>query len=190
MGGGGVVDTTVTATCPPIGALDGFVDETGFVAATGFLGIMVGDNAQGHTAQGFLTFDLSALVPGAVIDAATLEVGQYAISGAPYADLGSIWLDHVELGGTLVAADWGNTALDGNFALLSSTSALGTLRADVKDQVQADVHAGRTRSSFRLGFTALTDGDGVMDVAHLQDAEDAAGSGVLPTLIVRFAGPP
>ena len=175
-----------TVDLPPIGALDGFVDNTGYVTSTGLGGILVGDNSDDHVGQGFFTFDSSALPAGAEILKATLEIRQYGISGYPYADLGVIWLDHVELGGTLDAADWGAPALDGNFAVVSTTPATGPLTADVTDQVAADTHAGRTRSSFRLGFTALTDGDGNSDYAAFQDSEDSEGSGLLPRLTVRY----
>ena len=186
-GGGIVSNSALTTQLPPIGGLDGFVDDHGFVETAGWLGgILIGDNSGNATAQGFLTFDLAAIPAGAQILEATLEIRQFNVSGTPYASMGSLLVDHVDVGGTLDASDWGATALDGNFATASQTDALGVLLVDVRDPIQADVFAGRTKSSFRLGFTALSDGDNAQDTAHIQDSEDSEGSGVLPAVTVRY----
>jgi hypothetical protein len=185
--GGGGLGPVTTASMPPVGAMDGFIDNNGLVETTGWLGgILVGDSSLDNTAQGFLTFDIAALPNGADVVEATLTVRQFSTSGTPYPILGAVLIDHVDIGAGLDASDWGTPALDGNFDAVSQNGATGALSVDVTDQIQADVAAGRVRSSFRLGFTALTDNDGNQDTAHFQDSEDTEGSGVLPTLIVRY----
>jgi hypothetical protein len=192
-GGGGTRDTSldVSMNAPPVGGFDGYIVNTFPLPtpAPGLLpGILVGDLIDVES-RGFVTFDISLLPPSpAVVRAATLEVEQWQVTGNPYPSLGSVAVDHVNLGPTFDTLDYDAAALDPGFATLTSNGALTTYAIDVRSQVGADQVAGRTRSSFRLRFN-FPGGhpvNGNTDSGDFNDAENRGGSGLVPKLTIVY----
>ncbi len=118
-----------------------------------------------------------------------LRMHQSAVIGAPYATLGSVIVDHVDIGLTLDAADFGAAALQAGVGLLSSDATVGPKSLDVTSQVLADIAAARPRSGFRLRFPVASDADAADDFAQFNDGEDSFGNGLLPFLIVSYEAP-
>jgi len=187
-GGGGGPDITIDA--PPVAALDGSVSVTGVVNTTGVLvppgGIAVGDDVVDVAIRGFFAFDISGLPAGARVQAATLELRVIGSAGSPTPSLGNVLIDHVAIGPALDAGDYSSAALDAGFATVTSSSLPGTYILDVRSQVGADGIAGRTTSAFRVRFTSPTNNNTTVDVVLFQDAEDADGSGLLPSLTIAY----
>ena len=193
-GGGGSRDTSgdVTLNAPPVGGFDGFIANTlpvPSVFENTVPGIVVGDLFDIES-RGFLTFDIGLLPPPpAVVRGAVLEIEQWQVTGAPYPQLGSIWIDHVNLGITFDFLDYDLAPLDAAFATVTSNDALTTYSVDVRSQIGADQVAGRTRSSFRLRFNFpgghLVNGN--TDSADFNDAENHGGSGLVPKLTIVYS---
>jgi hypothetical protein len=183
--GGGLFDSPEIVSNQPA-TLDGYVTSSGIVVATGPNGIAVGDNAGDDGRRGFVRFSLAGIPGGAELVSATLHMAQAAVTGVPYATLGNVRVDHMDLGPGLDAGDYGLAALDLDIGALSSNAALEVKSIDVTAQVAADRIAGRPTSDFRLRFLAMTDLDGLIDSAQFEDLENNQGSGQVPLLTVVY----
>ncbi len=188
----------LTRTLASVSSLDGDVRGDGLVDTSG-VDLEVGDSGTADNAQykGFLSFDLSSLETNGLttsdrITSAELRVFQETGSGSPYTDLrlgGKHMLAaHVNYGPALNAGDFNTPILDdlGEFSaddaveFKSSPNALESARDDWTNRV------GRgSRSQFMFFFARATDGDGVLDVAHLLSSENAPP----PELKVKFLVP-
>jgi hypothetical protein len=177
-GGGG---PDVTVDLPSTASLDGWVRSDGNLAATG--NPITGDidaAAPGLGYRQFYSFDLSGLPSGATIVGATLSLYQAGSTGAPYAELGNVVVEHVDYGDMLDPTDYATTPLGGTAATLSTNATVGYKTVDVTARVAADVAAARSRSQFRLRFSTLdSNNDGGSDFAQFNDAEAAANRPVL-----------
>lgn len=186
----------VTFDALPLGAFDGYIENTlvpMVVPNDPVNGISVGDVyilwVGEFEVRGFVSFDISALPPPpANVRAATLAIRQFQLRGTPYPTLGSVVIDHVNMGAAFDAADFSSAALDPAFATVTSSGALGYYSVDVRSQIGADQIAGRTRSGFRLRFTNPLglNTNGVSDAADFNSTEDPEGSGNLPKLSIRY----
>jgi hypothetical protein len=182
--GGGESETVAILTS--LGAFDGFVTNTAVVDTNGAGAITVGDTdaTLAHVARGFVRFDRSAVPAGATILYATFQIHQAAVTGTPFATHGNLLLEHLSVGPSLDAADFGAAAV--TVGALSATPNLGYRTLDVTAAVLADIAALRTTSDFRLAFALGSDADGADDHVQFNDAEDHLGSGVRPTLFVAY----
>jgi hypothetical protein len=145
-----------TLVIPTTEAFDGYVGKIGNSDSTG-TEIFVGDYLA-NPARGLVGFSLAGVPSGATILGATLKMEQFDVRGVPYTDLGSILLDHVDLGAAIDGTDYGSPAIAAAFAVLSTTSALEDKQADVTAQVAQALALGLPRADFRLRFTAESDG--------------------------------
>lgn len=186
--GGGGADS-VTFTVASTASVDGFVTNTAFVDTGTPVSVGDTDGSFGNVARGFVQFDRSGIPVGATILSAVLRMHQSAVFGAPYASLGNVVVDHVVIGLSLDAADFGASALQADVGGLSSNATLGLRSLDVTTQVLADIAAARSTSDFRLRFPLASDADALDDYAQFNDGDDSFGNGILPLLVVRYTGP-
>jgi hypothetical protein len=164
---------------------DGYVTASGGVYTNSSNAIAVGDNSvEGR--RGFVRFSLGGIPGGAEVVSAVLYLAQADVSGTPYATLGTMRVDHMDLGAGIDAGDYFAAALVSDIGVLSANPLLETKALDVTLRVAADLTAGRTTSDYRLRFPLQDDGDAVVDTAHMEDMENHKGSGQLPLLVVTY----
>jgi hypothetical protein len=154
-------------------------------------GMFVGDIdgiVPGVSTRAVVGFNLvtAGIPPGATIQTATLALQQGAGAGTPYADLGNMLVDHVDLGAAIDASDYGANTLLSGFGVFSTDAAFVVKSLEVGARVQADVTAGRTFSDFRLRFATNSNGDGSDDYTQFVDTEDAFNQGQSPLLTVTY----
>jgi hypothetical protein len=181
QGGGG---NEVVLTSDPLN--DGFATQGGGYSA-GFL--LVGDETSNDGIVGLHRFPL-VLPAGATVVQAVLETYQFEVIGSPYAGLGDLRVDSIDLddgvGAGLDEGDYSSAAFSTVPGSLSSSSTLGPRSIDVTAAVQADVAAGRANSDFRIYFQSQTDGNGTEDQVKLISASDDGGTGRAPTLTITL----
>ena len=129
----------------------------------------------GTSARQFFSFDFSNIPTTATVDPAILRLYQAPQVGAPFNDLGSVVVDHVDYGTTLDNPpgdyDGGLLALMGVFST-SATTGYQTL--NVTTQVASDLASMRGYSQYRLRFSPLEiNNDTDPDYVQFTDAEDS-----------------
>ncbi|MDJ0976500.1 MAG: hypothetical protein QNJ98_18725 [Planctomycetota bacterium] len=122
-----------------------------------------GDLSNNTTRRAFYSFIVGDLPPGAQVQSAVLSAKQYLVVGTPFATLGDVIVDHVDLGPTLNAPDYSHVQWSLDIGTFSSSPDIGRRALDVTAAVRADVAAGRGVSSFRLRHRLQTDIDGQRD---------------------------
>lgn len=196
-GGGGTeaVDETIsvpTEVTLDVGAdvlMTGQASENGSGTRDAFPGpLMVGSRFSfiptPHTEafRALLTFDLSGIPAGSRILSAQLTVVQMLVEGNPYATQ-PLLVDHVDLGGSLDAADYDSIPLTAVIGALATDSSIGAKTMSATAAIQADVDAGRTAASFRGYFSSV----GGSHNTILQDPADVFSTGLqIPTLTIRY----
>ena len=169
--------------------LDGYVYSSNGATGTGSTKntvIRVGDNSFDQSRRGILSFPIPEVPAGAKIVEATLVVYQGMPGNMPY-DLGpNLFVDHVDLQGTLDKTDYESAPLHPAIGVLSTDAIPGARSLIVTEAVQSDVDTGRTSSEYRLWFSGATNGDGTTDSARFNDADDHLGNGIVPRLIIKW----
>ena len=182
-GGSEPSDTTITINSTP--TVDGTVVDTVLVDTSTFA-LQVGDTSGNSRKRGFLRFSLASIPAGATIGSAVLRVHQSFVFGTPYASLGNVVVDHMRIGSALDLGDFETPAVV--VGTLSSDATLGHKTLDVTSSVVADLAAALANTDFRLRASLLdTDSDGVADDSQWNDAEDTAGDGNVPRLVVTYS---
>jgi len=181
-GDGGPATTTVTLHSTP--TIDGTVID-GVLVNTSTYALQVGDTIAAAGKRGFLRFSITGIPSGATIVSAELRVHQSFVFGSPYASLGNVVVDQVQIGTALDLGDFGAVGVvEGT---LSSDASLGYKTLDVTDAVESDHMLAHPNTDFRLRTSLLlTDSDSVQDDTQWDDAEDTAGSGNVPLLVVTY----
>ena len=201
------LETLVTTGLP---GLDGHITEVPAfsgnlsvnVAQPSFPLLAVGETDGGgiHSIfKGFVSFDLSAVPAGAVIESATLNVHLLSAGGEVLGPLfGGAVMEHVTLDGALDEADYDAPSLTGQYVggndsptFLIQDEAPGYKSADITNEVRADVTAGRNVTSLRLRMRVLgSDADGAADVLRLGAFEaDDVSNERRPYLLIRYMLP-
>ena len=180
---GGPEETVVLRGDP---AREGSILSTGLPLPSAS-GLFVGDTSTNVSVRAFVSFPLVGIPAGATVVAARLEMAQGGVFGSPYAELGNLIVDHVDLGLALESLDYVNPAIRGEVGTLTFVATLGVYGLDVGERVQADLDAGRTRSEYRLLFEVPLSLDGGPDGSLWVDSADAGASGAPPRLTVTFA---
>ena len=120
--------------------------------------VLVGENEAQVQMQGFLSFDISAIPPDAVIKGVELDLSSAAIIGSPFPFQGSLCMYNYQYGNRLRASDycnynppgqlftWNYGTVSGPMTILPFTSA-GLVTA-----LQNQVDARSTRFQLRLQF--------------------------------------
>jgi hypothetical protein len=129
----------------------------------------IGDSSNSNsTYRGFVTFDLSAL-PAQTEGFSTAQLGMSVdnMRGSPFADLGSLVVEHVSFGS--ISLDAFNSAALSSAISLSSSATLGVgaqLDFDVLSPATADLPS-LGRSQFRFRFTTATNSDASGDLIEV-----------------------
>lgn len=190
IGCGGSGSDGIDLTITSVATFDGFVTNTGFSDTFSASAIAAGDTDGSfmNVSRGLVRFDRSTLPPGVTIQRAVLKMNQAAVAGAPYASLGDLVVDHVDLGAAVEATDFGGGLLTAQIGTLSTNATLGVKTVDVTDAVRADASAARPTSDFRLYFTVGTNANAADDFVTFNDAENHLG-GTVPVLVVTYRNP-
>ena len=146
-----------------------------------------GDEASNRVERGLISIILAPIPSGATIDSATLNIQGYVAFGAPYAEFGSMVMDHIDVGPGLDAGDFSGalTAAYRTVPDFTGTSGAPTLVGlDVKSAIIADIAAGRLTSSFRFQFNLAPSIDAAFDIVFI-DASPAVPL-TLPHVIVTY----
>lgn len=184
-GGSGGGSSPVTVSIPSTPAIDGVVSNLGAVSTSGVV-LRVGDEdlAQpGSTVVSYVSFDLAALPPQAVVTSAVLRIRLNNTVGAPEVGHGDVLVDDVDVGATLEAAD--PVAV---FATAVATLADDTAQSQflpLTARVSAALAAGRPRFQLRLRYALLTDADGANDWANYISG-DSPDPALVPLLVITY----
>lgn len=180
----------ITLTLPSEPTLDGFVMNDGeAVAHAG--GPAVGDIdfiQLGRAGRQFFSFEITNIPAGAELVSASLQLYQAGVSGDPFASLGSVVVDRIDLGASLDAGDYARPALQAQIGTVSADAALGYKTLDVTAAVEAERASGRPRFQIRLRFSNRdSDLDGEADLVAFSDAEQSCCPDQQPSrLVVTF----
>jgi len=174
-----VEEATVVSDVPTGGAVTEIVVPPPIQVGAG-----LGANIRIHRAV--FSFDLTSLPDGATIDSATLYMHQYNVIGSPYAQMGDLVVDHVDLGAGLDVADFDGGTIVEAFATLSSSPAIATYTVEVKERVEVDLFNGRTVSSFRIYFVTDESATVNQQLVSLADTQGGGPSNVDPMLLVDY----
>jgi hypothetical protein len=120
----------------------------------------VGDDNTNQALRAFFAFDLSSLA-GAHITQAQLDLSDYALSGNPFEWLRPLYVEEVNWGPTLDAADYG-AAAGANLATLNDGEGLDN-PIDVTGRVTSRIAGGGNSFGIRLRFETATNDDGAND---------------------------
>jgi hypothetical protein len=183
-GGGGPPPPTISLTILSTPDRDGMIVDATFVFPT--FDLQVGDSSSDNPKRGFLSFSHATIPPGAVLVSATLRVHQSGVHGTPYADLGNVIVDHIDIGPALDPTDFASPAILDSFATLSTDGTLVYRTLDVSARMAADLAAARGHTDFRLHTTPATDSDGSEDSSYWNDAEDTDANGNVPQLVIEY----
>ena len=191
----------VSVTLPSVARLDGSVDSQGVVDASS--GEMeIGRNASGYGVRGFLTFDVSTVVPlddteAIELVSADLSVYENNVNLDPWDSMGNARLEIVDAGDTLDVADFDRAAI-ADAGLASSASswlefhALSVTPAvqQVLDDTDPSALPELQWLQFRVRFEDDTDTNDATLTNHHWDlntaeATEPAASGPELTLVYR-----
>jgi hypothetical protein len=172
-----VVDSTLNLVALP--AFDSFipVPSPGSVQ-TGTNAIAGGDEPDNSSDRFYMSFDLSGLPAGATVVSATLTAQQVTVFLTPYADLGNLLLELVDLGPALDVPDFGTPPIPsrpGNL-ILSTSAVLEAKIADVAPEIAAARAAALTRLDLRARFQMASDGNNDADIVHFGSVEGGAAA--------------
>lgn len=126
--------------------------------------VCVGDSLSdpATTYKGLVTFDLNELGGAGGISAARLSLDVSNMFGDPFADLGSLTVEHVAYAQISLAA-FASAPLSVVGTMASSGEIGDRLGVDAVVAVNADL-GERRRSQFRFAFSSPTDDDGAADI--------------------------
>lgn len=169
--------------------LDGYVlddnssvdtDPVGGGPKTGDLDPILGPRL---VARQFYSFGWTNIPSTVNVRTATLRLYQANVEGFPYTNLGSVVVDHVNYGAALDSADYNAAALTSNIGTLSTNDTEEYKTLSVTTSVASDL-AGRTRSQFRLMFSAENSVNFDDDYTQFTDAEDTCCAANKPPQLV------
>jgi hypothetical protein len=150
---------TATNTLPPAVAqvvLTGLTGEDGFVTSSGTTNAIpnVGDNDSNQAVQAFVSFDMSAIPPGANITKVVVDFSNYDMLGSPWGLSDGCLRAYAQNYGTVDAGDYFGGAPSGAYIRWCGAPELSSAseNADLKTLVQSLV--GSSRLQLRLQFTS------------------------------------
>lgn len=122
----------------------------------------------------FVSVTLGVIPAGANVIEVVLHLDGQVHSGNPYADFGTLDVDHVNIVSGIGLEGFYGKQLTGSFATVPAVSPTGIseVEVDVTDAVKADIAAGRPISSFRLWFRSAPTLDFEADAVSFHAAPD------------------
>ena len=165
--------------------LDGF--RTSINTGNDAKEIVVGRN-KNYVSRGFLSFDITQIPDGAIVNEARLRIFQNSISGNPQKAGIIIKVDHLTFGDNLDLSDYGMPAISSGFANLELTGSTGAWKeTEVTGKVRDDLANARSHSQFRLHFqTELTRGTEEGDFVFFESSDNTNKTGNLPELVINY----
>ncbi|MFZ5807728.1 MAG: NBR1-Ig-like domain-containing protein [Chloroflexota bacterium] len=165
---------TVPALPPPVGAIFAPVvaGESGSVRSNGtvFGFVNVGDNESNQGQQGFVSFDISALPPGATILSVHVNFSGYDTLGNPFA-LGCLRM-YPQNYGSVDAGDYYTGSTSGAVVRWCNAGELSNSNFEAPSlvsKIQSSV--GNNRVRFRLQFNEMqTNGDGAANMVRFNNS--------------------
>jgi hypothetical protein len=135
----------------------------------------VGDDSTNQALRAFFAFDLSGVTERQVVQA-QLDLRNYQVTGSPFDWLDPLYVEEVDWGSTLDAADY-SAGVATNLATLGGAVGLDS-PVDVSGAVISRLSRGNNNFRIRLRFETNTNGDGA------NDSVDWAGR--TAQLVVRY----
>lgn len=165
---------TLPALPPPVGAIFApmVAGESGSVRSNGtvFGFVNVGDNESNQGQQGFVSFDISALPPGATILGVQVNFSGYDTLGNPFA-LGCLRM-YPQNYGSVDAGDYYTGSTSGAVVRWCNAGELSNSNFEAPSlvsKIQSSV--GNSRVRFRLQFNEMeTNGDGAANMARFNNS--------------------
>ena len=122
--------------------------------------------------RGLVTFDLSTIPTGAVLQTATLSgtISGNGVSGTPFDTLGSLNVQHVDYGPSLETSDISGSSLGAPLIFATSGTTLDApVSISVTDWVLDDLFSSNrvarmNRSQFRFAFSTMVDNGGSLNL--------------------------
>lgn len=164
-GGGGGSGNTLT--------LPAQFDRTGTVSSTGLVlqasdveSHDTGDGNANEVLRGTIAINLASVPAGASVESAVLNLVAASFISNPFGELGTLSVDHVDLGPSLDSADYAGGTLTAGIAVIAPYAVgVRNVAVDVTAAVRADLAAGRSSSCFRLAFQGAPSNDNAADLA-------------------------
>lgn len=174
---------------PSVGARDGYISASGFSLGVRTFAGDIDGIIDGDGVVSFYCFETGGISDTAIVESAVLRVYQEEREGTPYTWLGSVVVDHVQIGDGIDVNDYDGGTITPNIGTLSTTAANEWKTVDVTAAVQNDVSANRQYSEFRVRFTTDSNTNEDNDMIIANDGEDSYGSGRIPQLVVSYRAP-
>jgi uncharacterized protein YraI len=123
---------------------------------------VVGDNDTDQALRAFFAFDLSKLSNAQIIKA-QLDLSDYALNGDPFGELSPLYVEEVDWGSALEAADY-NAPAQANLATVGDSAGLDS-SIDVTGRVVSRLGSGNNTFRIRLRFETAVDSNSTEDSA-------------------------
>lgn len=172
--GNGIVNTL---TGWPVHSVEGYLTDTGTVVQGDVL--IVGDDGGPEALRATFGFDM----PVSTFSQAFLRLHVDQIVGLPFAKLGGMWLEVVDLGGSLDPSDFFSP--NSSSMEIMSVPTWGQIDIDVTAMAQAAQLAGHGEIHFRLRMVGGDSGDIVSDYVVLS-SHDAGIDTSRPNIFFNF----
>lgn len=177
-----IVDQFLAELALPVRALEGPLANDGSTDPDAAL--RVGDDEDNRFWRSFTSFELPE-ARGRTLADATLALYQGIGEGAPYAKLGLLFAERVDLGPSLDAADFGAPSTSMSLGVSDDTP--GSFEIDVTPLVQDALARGIPRLDIRLRFGAAVTFDDTADLTRFTSAVvDVDPTSPPPFLHVRW----
>ena len=112
--------------------------------------LQVGDDGLNRSWRAFGSWEMAPPTEGYVLTGAILRLSQNRVEGDPYDELAPLWVERVDVGDTLVAADYSAPILGAVQSPSDATSE--NFDVDILTLVQDALDEGTLRLDFRLRF--------------------------------------
>lgn len=147
------------------------------VVIAGDTGSLGGDGSGNNLERrAFVSVTHTAIPDDARVDKVVLHLRSKETFGNPFADFGTLYVDHVDIVSSITEDRFNEAALSAGFATIPQPPAPNVpadVEIDVTNQVKADIAAGRPISSFRLRFASAPSVDLQSDELYFYaDADD------------------
>jgi len=143
--------------------------------------LRVGDDEDDRSWRAFTSFDLAAPDVGDTLTRALLEIHQGNLLNDPYARLGLLFVERIEMGTTRDLADFDAPA--GARSIGSSDPSVGTITIDVTALVQEALDLALGRVDMRFRFGVFVDDNGVAQQTHFTSFWHTVDPVTLPPIL-------